>query len=80
MDFTAILVESLKNSVRPVESNRKTRKSMDVRTMKHAAKPAEWSEKVQACRFSGLPVKKWCKQNNVCSKTYCSGWKKTEMS
>jgi hypothetical protein len=43
---------------------------MDVRTMKHAAKLAEWSEKVQACRSSGLPVKEWCEQNNICSKTY----------
>lgn len=43
---------------------------MDVRTMKHAAKLAEWSEKVQACRSSGLTVKDWCEQNNVCSKTY----------
>ena len=43
---------------------------MDVRTMKHAAKLAEWSERVQACRSSGLPVKEWCERNNVCSKTY----------
>lgn len=43
---------------------------MDIRTMKHAAKLAEWSEKVQACRTSGLPVKEWCEQNNVCTKTY----------
>ena len=43
---------------------------MDVRTMKHAAKLAEWSEKVQACRSSGLPVKEWCEQNNICPKTY----------
>ena len=43
---------------------------MDVRTMRHAAKLAEPSEKVQACRSSGLPVKQWCEQNNVCSKTY----------
>jgi len=43
---------------------------MDVRTMKHAAKLAEWSEKVQACRSSGLPVRQWCEQNNVCIKTY----------
>ena len=52
------------------ESHRKAKKGMDVRTMKHAAKLAEWSEKVQACRTSGLPVKEWCEQNNVCSKTY----------
>ena len=44
--------------------------SMDVRTMKHAVKLAEWSEKVQACRSSGMTVKEWCKQNQVCCKTY----------
>ena len=43
---------------------------MDIRTMKHAAKLAEWSEKVQACRSSRLPVKEWCEQNDICSKTY----------
>ena len=43
---------------------------MDVRAMKHAAKVAEWSEKVQACRSSGLTVKEWCEQNHVCAKTY----------
>ena len=43
---------------------------MDVRAMKHAAKLAEWSEKVQACRSSGLTVKEWCEQNHVCAKTY----------
>ena len=43
---------------------------MDVRTMKHAAKLAEWSEKVQACRSSGMTVKEWCEQNQVCTKTY----------
>ena len=43
---------------------------MDVRTMKHAVKLAEWSEKVQACRSSGMTVKEWCKQNQVCCKTY----------
>ena len=43
---------------------------MDVRTMKHAAKLAEWSERVQACRSSGLPVRVWCERNNVCAKTY----------
>ena len=38
---------------------------MDVRTMKHAAKLAEWGEKVQICRSSGMTVKEWCKQNHV---------------
>ena len=43
---------------------------MDVRTMKHAAKLADWSEKVQACRSSGLTVRDWCEQNHICAKTY----------
>ena len=43
---------------------------MDVQAMKHAAKLAEWSERVQACRSSGMTVKEWCEQNHVCSKTY----------
>ena len=38
--------------------------------MKHAAKLAEWSKKVQACRSSGMTVKEWCEQNQVCTKTY----------
>ena len=43
---------------------------MDIRTMQHAAKLAEWGEQVQACRTSGLSVKVWCEQNNVCIQTY----------
>lgn len=43
---------------------------MDIRTMKRAAKLAEWSEKVQACRSSGQSVKEWCEQNGICLKTY----------
>ena len=43
---------------------------MDVRAMTHAAKLAEWSEKVQVCRSSGMTVREWCEQNHVCSKTY----------
>ena len=52
------------------ESQRKALTRMNVRMKKHAAKLAEWSERVQACRSSGLSVKEWCERNNVCSKTY----------
>ena len=38
--------------------------------MKHAAKLAEWGEKIQICRSSGMTVKEWCKKNHVCCKTY----------
>lgn len=31
---------------------------------------------IKECRESGLPVKMWCKQNNVCEQTYCKWLKK----
>ena len=43
---------------------------MDVQALKHAAKMTEWCERVHACRTSGLPVRTWCEQNSVNTKTY----------
>ena len=43
---------------------------MDIRAMKHAAKLAEWGEKVKACRSSGLPVRTWCQQHDISTQTY----------
>ena len=34
-----------------------------------------WSERVKDCRSSGLPVRNWCKANNVKVSTYYS-WQK----
>ena len=43
---------------------------MDVRTIKHAAKLSEWSERIRACRSSGEPVKTWCEENGINIKSY----------
>lgn len=34
------------------------------------AKLVEWSERVAACRNSGIPVKAWCAQEGISEKTY----------
>ena len=33
---------------------------------------AIWAERIAECRNSGLSVKTWCKQNQVCEQTYHS--------
>ena len=49
---------------------------MDVGAIKHAAKLSEWEERILACRSSGIPVKKWCEENNISIKSYWSSVKK----
>lgn len=31
---------------------------------------AEWSQRVEACRSSGLPVGRWCQENGIAVSTY----------
>ena len=31
---------------------------------------AIWAERIAECRSSGLSVKTWCKQNQICEQTY----------
>lgn len=31
---------------------------------------ANWSERITACRNSGMTIRKWCKENNVPEKSY----------
>lgn len=33
-------------------------------------KLSEWAERVSACRNSGLSVRAWCQENDVCEQTY----------
>ncbi len=33
-------------------------------------KLALWAERVSACRSSGLSVRDWCKENDICEQTY----------
>ena len=37
---------------------------------------AEWSQRVEACRSSGLPVGQWCQENGIAVSTYFSWQKK----
>lgn len=43
---------------------------MDIRAIKHAAKLSEWSERIRACRSSGIAVKNWCEENGINIKSY----------
>ena len=35
----------------------------------------QWSERIAACRCSGMPVKAWCAQEGISEKTYYN-WRK----
>ena len=35
-----------------------------------------WAERVKACRESGLTVRQWCGEHNICAKTYYSWQRK----
>ncbi len=43
---------------------------MGVQAIKHEAKLAEWTEKMQQCRSSGKSVKGWCDEQGIRTKTY----------
>ena len=43
---------------------------MDTWALKREARIPEWQDRIQACRSSGQPVEKWCRDNGVSSKTY----------
>ncbi len=48
----------------------KGRKGMTSNELKHEAKVQEWSQAIQECRGSGLPVREWCCQRGVSPTTY----------
>ena len=43
---------------------------MDVVSIRHMAKLAEWRQQILECRKSGMPVTTWCTENHISSKTY----------
>ena len=43
---------------------------MDIQSINDDIKTKQWLERIKECRQSGLPVRKWCKQNNICEQTY----------
>lgn len=36
----------------------------------------QWKSTIAACQSSGMTVKSWCKQNNICQQTYYRNLKK----
>ena len=44
--------------------------SRELQTLNSQNKLALWSERIQACRSSGLNVKDWCRENEICEQTY----------
>jgi len=43
---------------------------MTAQGLKHEANLVLWKDRVANCRSSGLPVREWCKQNQVARQTY----------
>ena len=49
---------------------------LTIRTAAQRQRLYEWSQKVAACRQSGMSVKRWCDENGMTTKTYYSWQKK----
>lgn len=49
---------------------------MNVQSINNDIKTKQWMKTIKECRESGLLVKTWCKQNNVCEQTYYKWLKK----
>ena len=44
--------------------------TMNVQELAHAARAAEWQEKIRMCRSSGQSVTCWCAEHQISPKTY----------
>ena len=42
----------------------------EITTVKNQVKFAGWISMVEECQNSGLSIRTWCKENNVCYKAY----------
>lgn len=49
---------------------------MNVQSINNDINTKQWMKTIKECRESWLPVKMWCKQNNVCEQTYYKWLKK----
>ncbi|WP_413464635.1 IS66 family insertion sequence element accessory protein TnpA [Catenibacterium mitsuokai] len=49
---------------------------MDIQSINDDIKTRQWVERIKGRRESGLSVRKWCKQNNICEQTYYCWLKK----
>lgn len=44
--------------------------NVSVTLVKREVQAQEWSEKIQACRESGMSISSWCRENGIAAKTY----------
>ena len=44
--------------------------SSALQTLNEQNKMTEWSRRIAECRNSGLSVKEWCSNHNLCTQTY----------
>ena len=42
----------------------------EIAIVKKQVDDAEWTERIQSCRESGMTVSEWCRNNNINLKTY----------
>ena len=42
---------------------------MDIQSINDDIKTKQWVERIKECRESGLPVRRWCKQNIIITKS-----------
>lgn len=49
---------------------------MNVQNINNDIKAQQWMQRIKECRESGLPVRTWCRQNNLCEQTYYNWLKK----
>ena len=49
---------------------------MNVQYINNDFKTKQWMQRIKECRESGLSVRKWCRQNNLCEQTYYNWLKK----
>lgn len=50
--------------------------NMNVQELAHAARAADWQERIRECRSSGMSVTRWCEENQISPKTYYR-WERT---
>lgn len=44
--------------------------SSALQTLNEQNKAAEWAGRITECRNSGLSVREWCNEHNICTQTY----------
>lgn len=49
---------------------------MNIQYINNDFKTKQWMQRIKECRESGLSVRKWCRQNNLCEQTYYSWLRK----